>query len=414
MMLHFMKARTALVLFALALCLRWWGVGDVRALSGDEGLNVPASQNYIDRGHLTSGYWAHPPVGPLFIQAGIAVLGNGPYGRRFSNVLFGSLSVLLLFLIARQYYADNNLAVLASLFLMFDPLHIAFSRTTHEEIPAVLFFLCAAYFFSRYKNGSEHALLPAGAFIGLSLATRWYFLPALALLACLAILHRYRQGRLRLVHGVYLFSMLAVLPISIYLAAYYPWFSRGYRIPEFLVLVEESLKTLQALALEGFTRQGALENAAHPSRWFLQPIITGFAQPSDGTWSTYFVLMNNPPILMLIIPALCFVLYRAGRDRSMARMLPAVLFLIVYAPFLMSQRPIFIYSLLVVLPLAYLILAQAAVQVIELHPMRHAYRGLAIAIIVWGLYLYPLAANKPVPADLYNPLLSLGKIVRPF
>lgn len=406
--------RVLFLFLLLPLLVRLWSVGQVRNLSGDEGMNVPAAQSYAERGVLTSGYWAHPPLGPVILGAGMRVFGDNPYGWRMPAVVFGSLSVLLVFLLLRGFLDDERTAVLAAVFLAVDPLHITFSRTTHEEIQTTFFFLCALYGLMRFLRGSRPALLAAGLGIGFCIATRWYYVLPLALICLLVCLRSFRAERPGLPALGYIFSCLVLLPATVYLLPYYSWFSRGYTLADFLVLQTEALKTLRMLALGGFTRQGVLGAMGEPWQWFLKPLATGLMVREEGNWAQYFFLMNNPPVLLLTIPSAGYLCYRAVRDRIPRILLPPAILVVTYLQFLLTSRPIFFYSLLVLLPFAYAVVADAAVRLLARYRSPWAFRAVVALAVVWGAYCYPLATQKMVPSQLYAPVLALGQIIRPF
>lgn len=155
----------ALVLFALALTLRLWGLGSIPELVFDETYYVkdaytitqqgvemawpdkpdPAFEAgdidiYEDRG----SYVAHPPVGKWVIGAGEALLGaNSPWGWRISVALLGSAMVPMLMLIARRLFRSTLVGAIAGLLLAVDGLHIVHSRTSLLDLVLAFFVLSA-------------------------------------------------------------------------------------------------------------------------------------------------------------------------------------------------------------------------------------------------------------------------------
>jgi len=59
------------------------------------------------------------------LNASMKVWGDNPAGWRMRNVIFGSLSVAVLFLIGIELFSSVRVAGLAAAFLAFDPLHLS-------------------------------------------------------------------------------------------------------------------------------------------------------------------------------------------------------------------------------------------------------------------------------------------------
>lgn len=92
---------------------------------------------------------------------------------RTTQLTMGSLSIPLVYLIARDISHDRRLAVLAAVFLVLEPLYGLFSRTDYLDVPMIFFALCgyAVYFGGRHlgKVGSN-AL--CGIFLALSILSK--------------------------------------------------------------------------------------------------------------------------------------------------------------------------------------------------------------------------------------------------
>jgi len=61
------------------------------------------------------------------------------------NVLFGSMQIFVLFMLARAAFDSFKIAAISSVLLLLDPLHIIISRSSLEDPPAVLFLLSGFY-----------------------------------------------------------------------------------------------------------------------------------------------------------------------------------------------------------------------------------------------------------------------------
>jgi len=76
----------------------------------------------------------HPMVGKYMIAAGEWLFGPTPFGWRFAGAVTGTVSVILLILIARHLFHSLTWGALAGLFLAIDGQHIVLSRTSVLDI----------------------------------------------------------------------------------------------------------------------------------------------------------------------------------------------------------------------------------------------------------------------------------------
>ena len=90
-------------------------------------------------------YVVHPPVGKWMIAAGMGIFGpDNPFGWRFAAALSGTLSILLLSLIALKLFRSLPLAGAAGLLLAVDGHHLVMSRTSLLDI-FLMFWVLAAF-----------------------------------------------------------------------------------------------------------------------------------------------------------------------------------------------------------------------------------------------------------------------------
>lgn len=124
------------------------------------------SQGYNAYSILTTGYDEHGEFLPLarFIAFGdykapvytytivpfMAIFGKSTIAVRLPSVIFGTLTVLFLFLLAKELIAGKRgivIGLLSGLFLAISPWHIQLSRAAYEGNVAVFFTVAAVYVF---------------------------------------------------------------------------------------------------------------------------------------------------------------------------------------------------------------------------------------------------------------------------
>ncbi|MBN2176392.1 MAG: phospholipid carrier-dependent glycosyltransferase [Demequinaceae bacterium] len=113
----------------------WWGGESQDFANGDfSGLEVRADKV------------VHPPLGKWMIAAGIKLFGPGPFGWRFSAALIGTVTVVLVALIAYHLFRSVVWGGVAGIFLAVDGQHLVLSRTALLDI-FLTFFVVVAFGF---------------------------------------------------------------------------------------------------------------------------------------------------------------------------------------------------------------------------------------------------------------------------
>lgn len=103
----------------------------------DEAFYVPAARCLIS-GEVCNV--EHPPLAKAFIALGIKLFGDNGIGWRFTNILAGTLSIVVLYLIVRKL-RDSATALMAAFLLSFENLWFAHSGAAMLDIIAVFFML---------------------------------------------------------------------------------------------------------------------------------------------------------------------------------------------------------------------------------------------------------------------------------
>ncbi len=156
------------VVTAVAGILRFWNLGHPHELVFDEtyyvkdawtqwNLGYPATWPDDADSRFASGetdifledgsYVVHPPLGKLLIGAGMALFGaDSSVGWRFATALFGTVAVLLLYLVALTLTRSIGVATAASGLMAIDGLAIVLSRVALLDT-FVMFFTLLAFWF---------------------------------------------------------------------------------------------------------------------------------------------------------------------------------------------------------------------------------------------------------------------------
>ena len=207
------------VILTFALSFRLWRLDTPKGYIFDEVYYVKNAYSLITSGveldqQGASEFVVHPPFGKWLIGIGIKLFGNNEFGWRSSSALFGSASVLLIYLIAKRLFKSEFLALSAALLMAVDGLSLVMSRVALLDIFLMFFILLTFYFLLK-----ENYWL-SGMAIGLGLSTKWSaaFLIPILLLLTLKIKEINLSQILKRV-GQFIF-----LPMAIYFTSWIGWF----------------------------------------------------------------------------------------------------------------------------------------------------------------------------------------------
>ena len=167
--------------------MRLINLGSPKELVFDEVYYVNGAQDYLRDGVETAAgkpeFVVHPPIGKWMIAAGIKIFGDNAFGWRISAALIGTLSIALMYLVARKLFHSHFLAMSAATLTTLDGLHLVMSRTALLDI-FLMFFMLLGFLLILYE---KHWL--GSLSLGLALATKWsalYFIIALVIYLILA------------------------------------------------------------------------------------------------------------------------------------------------------------------------------------------------------------------------------------
>ncbi len=207
-----LSALIALIFFGAL--TRFINLGRPNELVFDEVYYVDGARDYLAHGvELEKGaaeFIVHPPVGKWAIALGIKLFGDNPFGWRAAAALVGTLSILLVFLIARHLFNSFFISISAAALMTLDGLHLVMSRTALLDIFLSFFILLAFYLLLRNQ------LWWAGIVFGLALGTKW---SAVYVLAAVGVYLLIRERRFFLTT-----LQFAIAPLIVYIASWTGWF----------------------------------------------------------------------------------------------------------------------------------------------------------------------------------------------
>jgi predicted membrane-bound dolichyl-phosphate-mannose-protein mannosyltransferase len=91
----------------------------------------------------------HPPLGKVIIAGGIVLFGDNPIGWRFFSITFGTLNIVLLYLICRQLKMSRMASNLATFLLALENLSFVQASVAMLDVFSVTFMLLAFWLYLR-------------------------------------------------------------------------------------------------------------------------------------------------------------------------------------------------------------------------------------------------------------------------
>lgn len=379
----------SLSVIGLAFIVRVFAVGRAANAIDDANMHVLNGLLYGKTGFLGPDCWWTPPFKHLVTWLFTAVFGNDEIGWRVKGVFFGTLAVYAAFLLARRAFRSVAPAFVAAILLALDPYSVAMSHTTFEDLPTTVLLLFGLLFFLRGVDGeSVWDWLISAVCFGAAVGMRWW--AGFALTAVLVGAMWIRRGdRIRVASAAVTFI---AAPVAVYLAAYLPWISRGYSLPEWFLLQYDALRVQGSeldLAMSELTRY------AGAWKWFL--VWTGGGGQASNGAPAVSILMNDPVIWIFFVPSALLLCWHAYRMRRPEWLVVSISFLLTYAFFLVSPRAIYLYSATAVVPLGFVLLGYGVVHTLK--------RRWAVAVglaSLWSVYLLPLVGGRISLPFLYQ------------
>ena len=84
----------------------------------DEIHYIPAALEWLEMSPTRN--IEHPPLGKYIFALSIKTFGNNPVGWRASSIIFGSLALTFIYLIAIEFFEDKKIAISVYFFSLFN------------------------------------------------------------------------------------------------------------------------------------------------------------------------------------------------------------------------------------------------------------------------------------------------------
>jgi len=337
----------------------------------------------------------HPPFGKWLIAIGIRFFGNEEFGWRFASAIFGTLSILLIYLIVKKLFNSEFLSITAALLMAFDGLNLVMSRVALLDIFLMFFILLSIYFLI------TNNLWLSGSAIGLAISIKWsaaFLIPLVILFVVI-----YNKVTFRNLYKVV--SQFTLLPISIYFASWSGWIfsSQGWaRQSESNVFASLWNYHLQILDFhQGLDDKHAYQ--ANPWSWLVlgRPTSFYYESPSDcgAEKCAQEILAIGTPLLWWIsifAVAITFGFLVTKLERAAAIILLG--FAGTYLPwFFIQSRTTFYFYSISILPFLILALIYCFNQLLNIANYKKYIISFVILVAINFIYFLPIYLGISIP-----------------
>ena len=336
----------------------------------------------------------HPLLAKLLIALSMSIIGDNGWGWRIPSVVFGLLSIFVLYLLLKKTAKSPLIALMGTFLFSFDTLVFVHSRIATLDIFVLGFMLLGFYwYFSNRMNLSA---------LGMALAT----LCKISGLYGILTLGAFHLGRELLSRGrkvdwqslLSVFEKYAIVYLVsfIVLMAVLDFFWAGYKNPF------EHLSHIYSytFALRAPDVRKATDIWSYPWEWLVDQVKIHYASVNVSVFTdhdvarTYpsvdFIGSMNPTIVFLTIPAMAYNVYRYHETKSEFSLFMLAWFAMTYLPYfpaaIFGHRIMYIFYFLNTVPA---VAASVAGMIVDQKPPRIIVVFYVAAVIIGFYMMFP-------------------------
>ncbi len=361
--------------------------------------------------------WTHPPLGKVFISAGINLFGMTPFGWRIAGNLFGIMMVPLMYIFARRMFSKTFIAFFTTVLFTFDFMHFAQTRIATIDVYGTFFIILMYIFMYRYYQMSFYdcslrktfvPLLLTGIAFGLGAASKWtaiYACMGIAVLFFGIMYKRYYEYReqgidifIRKFAATCIFCVLAfiIIPVLIYMISYIPYLNTENT---------DGLRTIIQNQTDMYVyHSDTVVSSEHPyaSKWYtwllmIRPIFYYSGDTANGL-KEGISAFGNPAVWWLGLIAVFFNIYIAATKKDRKAIFLLVGYFSCLIPWIPIERTTFIYHYFPCVPFMTMMIGRTYEYIYYLN-VKVAKRGFLVhviaAVILFAMF-YPVISGHPV------------------
>jgi dolichyl-phosphate-mannose-protein mannosyltransferase len=401
----------------------------------DEFHYVPSAKQFLELKENQN--WEHPPLGKLIMAVGIGIWGDRPIGWRYMSTVFGSLTLVGVYVWGLALFRNRRIALYAALITLFNQLLYVQARIGMLDTFMMGFMVWGLAAFTAAWDSKlkviqvKKLFAVSGLMLGLAMACKWTAIIALVLCIGLYLVVRlfqlwgvsftrplatqkadptvmqewYSPGLWRGMHLRHLGLFLVVIPLAAYFATFFPFFLI-HRSPPYTFF---DILSMQPRMWSGQLR--VLTNHPYNSQWtgwplMLRPIWYAFdKEGSAQEWVRGVLLIGNPLVMWSGLAALCICAWAWIKNRSREGFLILILYCAFYFCWAVIPRKIAFYyyyypaGIILSLAIAFALYYWDNLIGAPLKWIRGFY---LLAVFILFVYFFPILSALRIPSDSFT------------
>ncbi len=255
---------------------------------------------FLDSGKLEI-YHQSASLWHLVTDIFYTIFGITQFGSRFAAVLFGTFTIIIIFLLTYEFFRDKRISLIAALLATLSPFLIK-NTLAEQDIMTMFFVLSGIYLFILgFKENKTKLIAYSGILIGLGIMTKLYvffFIPGIYIYA--TYLTKKNTGEIinkNLIKKLLLFTLLAFI------------FFLPAVIHNYLLYQDKGILDFQFTRVFGLGEERAAKFYSWDAGWGAKADFKGFflGNSIQLPWSTWpssiwaltFILYNDPLVFIL-------------------------------------------------------------------------------------------------------------------
>ncbi|MBI2337805.1 phospholipid carrier-dependent glycosyltransferase [Candidatus Daviesbacteria bacterium] len=321
--------------------------------------------------------WTHPPLAKEIMAVSMfALRTQDAWSYRLPGVLFGVLSVYLVYLLGLKLLNSQKAALIAAFVFSLDGLNFVQSRTGMNDIYYVTFVLACLLLLLNKQ------FIFAAIVFGLALSSKWASIYAYLIFIPLLLKNR------QYLH----LASFAVIPPIIYFLSYSPFFFIGHNLNQF--------KELQQQMWWYHTNLKATHSYSSP--WWSWPLnlypVWYFVDYGKNTIANIFA-SGNPALFWSGVIAVILTIREVILKKSLNLLIILLGFFSFWLPWSISPRIMFLYHFSPSVPFLSLALGYQLNKLLESSERKKLAITILVLIILAFVLIFPFLTAVPIPRD---------------
>ena len=231
----------------------------------------------------------HPPLGKLFIVAGMQIFGDNPFGWRIFPVIFSAAGIVFMYLICRRLNLSKKVSYFAAFLIGMENLSFVQGSVGMLDVFSLTFTLAAFWLYLK-----ERYVL-SGAMVALSALAKLNGALAILVIGLHWFLNR-RKHQWR-----FLFSMLSAPILFLALMPVCDYMIWG----EWLNPIDRIMNMMDLTSMITFASYEPGGIATRPWMWLFRPLIINY------WYDPHYIGMISPTVWVFIMPLFLYIIRRA-------------------------------------------------------------------------------------------------------